>query len=153
MYHRQYSIERQSPMTATQPPGGRLPTLLSGIHDARVFYVDDFVDASRVPSSFERSGNPNFDEVIDHFFAEHVAGQAQDVQIVVSPAHFRRQFVRHRGSSYAGKLVRDDAHSQAGPANQDTAFRLARTDFPCNSGGNVERQPRLATVRQTLQAV
>jgi len=94
------------------------------------FEVGDFLDSPNVSSAIEWSGNPNFNETVDHFFAEHVAGKAQNVQIVMPSAHFGGQFVGYGSGPDPGKLVGHDTHSQTGSANQDSQVRFPGADFP-----------------------
>src|SRR5690242_15371302 len=96
---------------------------------AAAFQLADLFDPPGVPAPFELGLDPDLDHAVDQSLAEHVGGKAEDVKIIVPAAHLGRQVVVARGGSNSPKLVRGDAHADAGSADQNPAVDLPGTDF------------------------
>lgn len=82
-------------------------------------------------------GEPFFDDGNARTFAQHVAGKTQDIGIIVFSTQFGDDFVMAGRGAHAGKLVRDDAHSDSVSANQDSVVHFARADLTGNARGNI----------------
>ena len=97
----------------------------------------DLADPPGVAAALEGSVEPDLHEPIHEPVAQHVAGKAKDVQIVVAAAEFRGDVVVARGGANAGNLVGGNAHPQPGAADQNAAFGLLGGHFAADDGGDV----------------
>src|SRR6056297_882700 len=88
-------------------------------------------------SAFEFGVEPQQDEFVDGAIADHVAGQAEHVDVVVASSHFDHDFFVAGSRANAGKLVGRDRHSQAAAADQDAAIGFSAADFAGYDGGNI----------------
>ena len=71
---------------------------------------------------------PGADDPPHEFLADSVAGEAEDVGVVVSPGKLRGQFVMAECSPDARDLVPADAHADPAAADEYASVGLARRD-------------------------
>jgi hypothetical protein len=107
---------------------------------ARVFAVfdgGDLVYSSQVAAAGEVGGEPYLDDLPEHYFADEIAGDAQDVRVVVLAGDLGVEFVVAEGRADAAYFISGDAHSDAGSADEDRAVNLARRDSQRSGVGQV----------------
>ncbi len=97
------------------------------LHKTRFNFCDLF-DTACVSAPFECGVQPNFDHPIDEPVAQQIARQAENVGIVVQPAHLGGQLVVTRCSTHAGKLVGRYTHTGGGAADENAAIDFAVAD-------------------------
>jgi len=106
-------------------------------HSKTTFNGTDFVDSSGMSSTVERGNEPNLNDLENLFLAQHVVGNAEDIQVVVPTAKLGRKFVNDRRGAYSGKFICCNTHSNAGAADQNAAIRFAGTDVSGDFHSNV----------------
>ena len=79
-----------------------------------------------MPAAFEGGGQPGFENIEGFENAGYFAAQAEDIRIVVRPRHLSHVGAGTEGGADAGKAIRDDAHADAGGADQNPPRRLPR---------------------------
>ncbi len=94
-----------------------------------LFELADFFDAPLVAAAFECGVHPDFDQPLGAAGTEHVAREAENVEVVVAAAEFGGDFVCTGGGTHAGKFVGANCHADAGAANQDAAIGFAAANF------------------------
>ena len=77
------------------------PSVAAGIG----FQLADFSHAAGVAAALEFRLQPDFDHAIDQFCPKQISGKAQNIQIVVSAAHFGRHVVVTGRRTDAGELI------------------------------------------------
>ena len=68
---------------------------------------------------------------------KQVAGEAEDVEVVVPAAELGGDFVDAGGRPHAGKLVGGDRHADAGAADENAAVDFAAADLAGHQGGEI----------------
>src|SRR5262245_16641292 len=107
----------------------------SGSFGVILFVSGDLFGPPGVAAPLEVGNQPGLDHFLDLFLADEVGGQAHHVGIVVPAAEFGVDHVAAVGGADHGDFVRGDAHSVAGPANEDAAIDAARTNRFGNRDG------------------
>ena len=111
---------------------GRLTLLI--LYFAGVFAVfdgGDFAYAALVTAAGEVGGEPDFDILSEHYLADEVAGNAEDIGIVVLTRDLRVELVVAKCGADASYLVGGDAHADACAANEDCAVNLVILNGLC----------------------
>ena len=85
--------------------------------------------SSCMASTFEGGRQPDLEHAVDEPFAEEVSREAEDVQIIMTSAHFGSEIVVARCGSHAVHLVGCDAHADSGSAHQNSTIGFASTNF------------------------
>ena len=104
---------------------------------AGLLELQDLVEAAFVAAAFEFGFHPDADEPLGAAGAQEVAGEAEDVEVVVTAAELGRDFVDAGAGADAGELVGGDGHADAGAADQDAAVDFAAADFLGHQGREV----------------
>ena len=81
-----------------------------------------------VAAALEGLGEPRLDHVGGDVGAEHARAEDEHVRVVVAAAHDRREMVVAERRADALDLVRDDAHADAGAADEYAALGLMARD-------------------------
>jgi hypothetical protein len=90
-----------------------------------------------VPPTLEFGSQPDVDNPLGKPRPQHIAGQAEDVGIVMQSAKLGRQVVMTWSRSHTRKLVSGDCHSQTGSADENAAVYLFFRNHPRHSGCDV----------------
>src|SRR3954468_1514144 len=90
-----------------------------------------------VPAAFEVGLHPHLDDPLDTPRAQHVARQAEDVEIVVPPAQLGRHFVLARGRPNTREFVGRDRHPNARAADEYAPLDLAAAHLFRHQSGEV----------------
>src|SRR5262245_9488234 len=90
-----------------------------------------------MPAALEGRLQPGPDHALHQVRPEQVRRQAEDVRVVMPPAHLRGNDVMTGSGPGALDLVGADTHPNAGPADQDAAIRLTASDRPRHLDGEV----------------
>ena len=78
---------------------------------------------------FECGLYPCFDDSLLTTFAYEIFGQAEHIDVVMTPAHFGSEFVVAGCRANAGKLIGRDGHADSRRANQNASLDLATRNF------------------------
>ncbi len=89
----------------------RLPGVLAAL-DSR-----DLVYATLMPAAAEGRIEPSFDDLVQHDVANVVAGQAENVRIVVIPRYLGAELIVAESRTHARQLIRRHAHAETGRAH------------------------------------
>ena len=90
-----------------------------------------------MPTAFVFRVQPKPHERFDRRDAQELAGNTEDVRIVMESAEFGGNFaVADRGADVA-EFVRHNPHADASAANQDPSVCGAGRDYFCHCGGDV----------------
>src|SRR5690606_3369563 len=121
--------------------GGRLGRLAAApgwlAEPVDPLHLGDLVDPAAVPSPFEVGVEPDLDDPGQQPVPQHVRRQAHDVGVVVTSADLGGEVVVAGDGPHPGKLVGGDAHTHAGPADQNAPIDLAPRDVFRNEAGEI----------------
>jgi hypothetical protein len=99
-----------------------------------------------MPSTIKWGSKPNLNDLENLFLAQHVVGNAKDIQVVVPTTKLSRKFVNDRRSAYSGKFICRDTHSNAGATDQNAAIRFTGTDESGDFQGDIRVIRRLLSI-------
>src|SRR5688500_14791332 len=102
--------------------------LRAGRVSAPLLGVADLLDLALVAAALAVRVEEHLEEPAGHSGADHALAEAEHVRVVVEPGHPGLELgVAERGAD-ALVLVRDDAHPDAGAADEDAESVLAAAD-------------------------
>ena len=103
-----------------------------------------------MPTTLERGGEPRADDLVLDLRADQFRRQAEDVEIVVPPAHLGGHLVVAGRRPDAGQLIRRDRHAHAGAAQEDAAVDGPAAHAAGHISGNVGVVDGLIAIGSTV---
>ena len=115
--------------------GGVYPFVTSRV--PAFFNGGDLVHAALVTAPAELRGDPRLDDLAQEHLADLVAGEAQDIGVIVVAGDVGAELIVAQGGPNAADLIGRDAHTQAGRADQDRPVHLLLGDRFGNHVGQI----------------
>ena len=102
-----------------------------------LFKFRDLRKTPGVSAPLKLGSEPNLDHAVDQTLAKEISREAQDVGVVVKTAHFGGQIIVAGRGAHAGEFIGDNAHTDPGPTNEDSAIDILPGNRPRDLRGEV----------------
>ncbi len=106
---------------------GHLLDLLDRVAFGYLGMLFKFRDLRKTPgmsAPLELGSEPNIDHAVDQTLAKEIGREAQDVGVIVETAHFGGQIIVAGRRAHTGEFIGDNAHTDPGPTNKDSAIDI-----------------------------